>query len=159
VSDVSYRRAMVELAISSEWKTGALLGLGPGMLMEMLLESQPSLNLIGVDHFVRADRKMRAMRIASRFPGRCLIHCTTTAKAAELINDATLDFVYIDAGHKYGCVRSDLRLWWPKVRIGGWFGGHDFHADYPGVITAVSERFGNDVRVDEHTIWSVAREK
>jgi hypothetical protein len=36
-----------------------------------------------------------------------------------------LDFVYIDGDHRIEAVKRDLDAWYPKVRIGGLFGGHD----------------------------------
>jgi hypothetical protein len=40
--------------------------------------------------------------------------------AAGRFADASLDFVYLDANHKYPFIAEDLRLWWPKVKPGGW---------------------------------------
>ena len=40
-----------------------------------------------------------------------------------------LDFVYIDGGHNYNHVLNDIKNYYPKVRIGGIIGGHDFTAD------------------------------
>lgn len=37
-----------------------------------------------------------------------------------------LDCVYLDGNHCYKAVMADLDAWWPKVRIGGILGGHDF---------------------------------
>ncbi len=47
------------------------------------------------------------------------------------------DFVYIDAAHDYESVRTDLDTWWPLVKVGGVFTGHDF--DIPSVSRAVIE--------------------
>ena len=41
-------------------------------------------------------------------------------------SDGEFDFVYIDAGHEYRNVMRDLRMWWPKLRLGGMFAGDDF---------------------------------
>ncbi len=46
--------------------------------------------------------------------------------AAKDFKDESLDFVYIDAGHSYDEVFSDLTVWLPKVRKGGIIGGHDY---------------------------------
>lgn len=62
--------------------------------------------------------------------------------AAHLYDDASLDFVFIDADHSYYAVAQDIDAWRPKVRSGGLLAGHDF-CNWPGfgVIEAVSERF------------------
>ncbi len=60
-------------------------------------------------------------------------------EAAELFPDYFFDFVYIDGGHKYEFVKTDLEAWYPKVKRGGWFGGHDLCSQLEGVMRAVSE--------------------
>ena len=40
--------------------------------------------------------------------------------------DDSLDFVYIDANHAFDAVNRDLRKWFPKLRNGGVFAGHDY---------------------------------
>jgi len=70
-------------------------------------------------------------------------------KAAEQFEDNSLDWVYIDADHRYESVKKDLEAWWPKVREGGIMSGHDFDRITPdkdpslfGVKKAVVEFFG-----------------
>ena len=46
--------------------------------------------------------------------------------AADLVEDESLDFIYIDAGHSYIEVKSDFLAWYPKVRSGGIISGHDY---------------------------------
>lgn len=65
----------------------------------------------------------------------------TSVEAAIQCSDRTFDFVFIDAAHDYDNVIADIRAWWPKVKVGGWIGGHDYSADWPGVVRAVSEFF------------------
>jgi len=59
-------------------------------------------------------------------------------KAAVLYNDASLDFVFIDAGHSYENVIADIKAWLPKVKPGGFIGGHDY-GSAEGVRQAVNE--------------------
>ena len=46
--------------------------------------------------------------------------------AAKHMEDDFFDFVYLDANHKYDAVLRDLIDWFPKVRNGGIFAGHDY---------------------------------
>ena len=61
--------------------------------------------------------------------------------AVKNIKDSSLDFVYIDANHKYEYVYEDISLWLPKVKRGGVIGGHD--VCHPGVLKAVKEFCSN----------------
>lgn len=52
--------------------------------------------------------------------------------ASQKFTDEYFDWVYIDANHGLEAVRSDLRLWWPKVKVNGFLCGHDYiTADWP----------------------------
>ena len=46
--------------------------------------------------------------------------------------DRTFDFVYIDARHDYKAVYEDMVDWWPKLRSGGIFAGHDYVTQHEG---------------------------
>lgn len=50
----------------------------------------------------------------------------TSETASTLFQNESLDFVYIDANHSYDHVKKDLELWFPKVKKGGVFAGHDY---------------------------------
>ena len=67
----------------------------------------------------------------------------TSLAAAELYEDGSLDFVFIDASHDYEDVKADIAAWAPKIRPGGYFAGHDFNAATPNndVERAVIEAF------------------
>jgi hypothetical protein len=67
------------------------------------------------------------------------IHRQRTADAASRFDDASIDFVWVDAGHEYEDVIADLRAWWPKIKPGGVIGGDDLPMD--GVKKAVEEFF------------------
>lgn len=47
--------------------------------------------------------------------------------AAAFIDDESLDCCYLDGNHCLEAVESDLKDWYPKVKRGGLFGGHDFY--------------------------------
>lgn len=58
--------------------------------------------------------------------GRAVIVNSDSTLAAESAGDSDLDFVYLDARHDFAGVAADIFAWWPKVRVGGIFAGHDF---------------------------------
>lgn len=59
-----------------------------------------------------------------------------SSKAIDKIPD-NLDFVYIDGNHEYDYVKEDLELYYKKLKIGGYIGGHDFGTHRLGVMKAV----------------------
>ena len=62
--------------------------------------------------------------------------------AAQLYDNDSVDFVFIDASHEYEDVKADIEAWYPKIKPGGYIGGHDYTPDYlVGVKTAVDEFF------------------
>jgi len=74
----------------------------------------------------------------------CEIVKGMSVEVARTVPDESLDWVYIDADHRYEGVRADLEAWFPKVRKGGVVSGHDYVkyaiGDYVfGVIEAVDE--------------------
>mmetsp|Transcript_47319 Transcript_47319/g.86922 ORF Transcript_47319/g.86922 Transcript_47319/m.86922 type:complete len:355 (+) Transcript_47319:41-1105(+) len=58
--------------------------------------------------------------------GRAEILDKDSVTAAASMPDGSLDFVYLDARHDFAGVVADVLAWWPKVKVGGIFAGHDF---------------------------------
>lgn len=63
----------------------------------------------------------------------------TSVQASRQFEDATLDFVFLDADHSYDAVKADIAAWWPKVKPGGILAGHDHCEEFPGVGKALVE--------------------
>jgi predicted O-methyltransferase YrrM len=76
------------------------------------------------------------------------LHQRISWEAADSFADGSVDFVFIDAAHDYESVSKDLAAWWPKVKLGGIMAGHDATIYHPGVLQAVSEKFGNLLPVE-----------
>lgn len=72
-----------------------------------------------------------------------------------LIGDGVLDAIYIDAAHTYEAVRIQIESWRRTVRPGGVIAGHDYSPDWPGVVAAVNEAFGEPHEVFSDTSWVV----
>lgn len=49
-----------------------------------------------------------------------------SSEASHLFREEQLDFVYLDAQHHLEGIQADLELWFPKVKKGGIFAGHDY---------------------------------
>jgi predicted O-methyltransferase YrrM len=76
------------------------------------------------------------------------VRASSTA-AANLYEDNSLDFVFIDAAHDYDNVTADIAAWLPKVKEGGLIGGHDW--GHPPVARAVQDSL-TDIAV-EYGCW------
>ena len=96
---------------------------GPDALYKKFLENVQN---SGVEHMITPVRML-------------------SIEAAKRYTDESLDFVWIDADHSYRKVLEDLNAWYPKVKIGGMFAGHDYapqhYGSRMGVIRAVREFF------------------
>jgi hypothetical protein len=138
------------------------VGVREGSHLKTWIEAAPTL-LVGVDLWAsdgvlsHNDKGYTQARMDQMFNDLCMWGALIkpanmvkllrgdSAKMAEAIEDASLDFVYIDADHTYEAVKADIAAWWPKVRVGGTLGGHDYvKRTLPngvsfGVIQAVTE--------------------
>lgn len=70
----------------------------------------------------------------------CEIIRKTSAEAVRDFKDNSLDFVYIDANHSHEAVLNDLEIWYPKVKKGGIFSGHDFQIVQEAIILFCQKR-------------------
>jgi hypothetical protein len=135
---------------------GAEIGVFQGRLSLAILRERPLLQLYLVDLWdhspqskspmvrrfsrKRWDRIYTQAHVRLRFAGEraCFVRADSVV-AAE--SSPPLDFVFIDDDHSsVGCKRS-LEAWYPKIKPGGWLGGHDYHSTgrFPGVYQAVTQ--------------------
>ncbi len=166
----------------------AEIGVGRSFLAKQLLK-HPTLHLHMVDYWLPEDQQpqaykdtgdffasitpnhcdvlhMMARTVAKDNHGRVTFHHAASVDAAREIKDGSLDLVFIDDDHSYeGCKRS-IAAWMPKVKRGGWLGGHDYYnhddprTDFTGVDRAVDElsrNFGIKIEEDLDFSWWVKR--
>jgi predicted O-methyltransferase YrrM len=81
------------------------------------------------------------------YPVKSIIHPVrcTSVEAASLYENESIDFIMIDACHKYESVKQDIIAWKPKLKKGGIMVGHDYSWD--GVKKAVHELLPNAISV------------
>lgn len=94
---------------------------------------------------------------AEKFGSRAIIIRQLSAEAAKLIEDNFLDFVFIDAEHGYDACTEDIKIWYPKVKSGGWLCGHDW-GDFWQIDKAVSDwadKHGLEVELDVDATWFI----
>jgi hypothetical protein len=67
-----------------------------------------------------------AMDNIKGYEDRGIMIRATSKDASNIFEDNSLDFIYIDANHAYDFVKEDIRIWFPKLKKGGIFSGHDY---------------------------------
>lgn len=118
---------------------GAEIGVHSGLSSYLLVTECPNIELlIGVDHYQQyedwngtvtqatQDNLFEIIKENAEFMGpRFKIIRSTSKDAATLIENESLDFVYIDGDHSADAVYQDLVNYVPKVKKGGIVSGHD----------------------------------
>ena len=78
------------------------------------------------NHKNHMDAYERAMESIRGFEDRAFMLRGLGEQLVEIFADDSLDYVYIDGNHAYDWVKQDMELWWPKLKKGGLFAGHDY---------------------------------
>ncbi len=133
--------------------SGVEIGVGKGNHAQIIVDTTPLSKIYLIDCWESTDENnsygdQKAQDdsfsfVLNRFKNnnRVSVMKEYSAKAASLFDDASLDFVYIDANHNYEFVKQDIAVWYPKVKVGGIFSGHDYskNRSKAGVVKAVDE--------------------
>lgn len=78
------------------------------------------------NHKNHLDAYEKTMENIRGFEDRGIMIRSTSKDCIDLFEDNSLDFVFIDANHAYDFIKEDINLWFPKVKKGGIFSGHDY---------------------------------
>ena len=78
------------------------------------------------NHKNHLDAYEKTMENIREFEDRGIMIRSTSKDCIDLFEDNSLDFVFIDANHAYDSIKEDINLWFPKVKKGGIFSGHDY---------------------------------
>jgi hypothetical protein len=101
-------------------------------LVDLWAEQQNYKDVANVGNETQA--KLFEMALANTSPWKAKIKvCRDQTVACALkFKDEYFDYVYIDARHDFKGVLMDMDAWWPKLKFGGVFAGHDYleHRDF-----------------------------
>ncbi len=160
----------------NNWTNGAELGVWYGETFKYLINNCKDLRLFGVDLYAQQPDNVGPQRyipgedghlwkheeyyadvksFCDASNGRATIYRGYTNEASKLIEDESLDFVFIDADHSFRGVDGDITHWMPKVKKGGYVIGHDIH--WPSVKSAVEKHFGENYHKEQDFIWYVVK--
>lgn len=155
----NHRKLWLEkLVKDNNFTLGAELGVHEGVTHFHLLDTCPNLTMIGVDVYRRQQEKYwdAVAKELPKYGIRSRFYRQPTVEAASNVGTGELDFVFIDADHKYTSVWADISAWAPKVRKGGYVTGHD--CNDPDVKRAVIEFFGADgYETAQDDVWYVKK--
>jgi predicted O-methyltransferase YrrM len=156
------------------------IGVFVGTLSQYLLRSRPDVHLTMIDSWASQDAqpstyletqdrhalcsseevtlyRLAAKRRVHRYRDRVDIMAMPSVVAAPLIDDHSMDMVFIDGDHSYIGVCDDIHAWQSKVKPGGYLGGHDYDnqdSPFPGVKLAVLELLSHMVlELDQDGTW------
>lgn len=168
--------------------TVAEIGVLRGKLSNVLLSNRPDLTLYMVDYWQANDpasdayaRSVKtnkpcgvqtaeqvednfdaARSVAARHDGRARLHRCASVDGSMLHHDGTIDLAFIDADHSEQAVAEDITAWWPKVKPGGWLGGHDYETTgmptgVKAAVDAFAAREGLPVELDTFFTWFIRK--
>ena len=154
----AYERAVTEAADGALFvEVGCFKGRSTAFLGVEILNSGKRIALHCVDYWdAPFEPDLLATFTANLAPlvsrGLSLtMHRETSTLAATRFADRSVDFVWLDAGHRYEEVMADLQAWMPKLRDGGIIGGDDY--GFLGVSAAVKDALGNDFETGDLDNW------
>lgn len=85
----------------------------------------------------------------------------TPLEVAAQWPDESADLIFMDAAHKHDSFADELQAWWPKVRPGGIFAGHDYLSpqwvDVAPTVELWAELNGLEVHHEPPHVWWVQK--
>lgn len=140
---ILYRDEFPSLLKALQFKAGVELGVAEGVFSDRLLRGTKSLSLTGIDKWNDERHGEESMKKAQqrlkKHGGRVKLIRSTFSEACKSFADDSLDFVYVDGYAHTGQEDGETILeWWSKIKPGGLMAGHDYHAMWPKVVSAVN---------------------
>jgi len=151
-----------------ETLVGLEIGVASGWTMNHFLQNLSNLKLIGIDPYIGymdgsreiTQEMLDAQYLAAQdnisdFAPRGKILRGYSQDFVNSFEDESLDYIFIDGDHSYEGALRDCELFFPKIKSGGIFAGHDWSFD--GVRKAVNEfkdRNGSpNIRIVGVDVW------
>jgi hypothetical protein len=141
---------------------GVEIGCYEGLNSLVMLVLNKDLKLVTIDNYDNMDVytggprqekqfsdliKDLAINNLSRFRDRIDIVLKSSEEAVKDYPDNNFDYVYVDGEHTYEATKRDMKLWYPKVKVGGILGGHDVG------MTEVSTALNEFIKENNITNW------
>lgn len=130
---------LVELLKDKGKIKGIEIGCDMGTTTVHLLKTLPDIQLYGIDPFEnyidwnsnrlyeRENTYKTLIENTTLFGDRFKLYRQKSDDAVSNFEDETLDFIFIDGIHTYEQVKKDCENYYPKIKKGGLFSGHDYN--------------------------------
>jgi len=114
---------------------GCEIGVNFGISLICSLDEIPQISKVyGIDPYIGFDgivdlseaKKCFIDNMNEGYSDRITFIEKTSDEAATDIKDESLDYIFIDGLHTYEQLLADCKNYWPKVKVGGLFSGHDW---------------------------------
>ena len=131
------RDALATMFAALGFHRGVEIGTLRGEYAKVLCQANPALHLTCVDAWSAylgftdqtEQKKLDDCEAIARkrlAPFGCTLVKGLSTDVARRFPDQSVDFVYIDANHRFEYVVADIAAWLPKIRPGGVISGHDY---------------------------------
>jgi len=105
--------------------TGVEINVNSGNYTNYILEKWPSVSkYIVIEAY---ENKLEEKKnIVRKWSGKVEIFLSNSVETADKFEDGEVDFVYIEKSQEYCVVLEEMKLWWPKIGIGGVMAGNNY---------------------------------
>jgi hypothetical protein len=158
LNKITHRNDFYKL-FDSNIKIGAELGVAGGGFSDILVNTHNFENFFCIDKWNDHHNEKERQKVITRFAGKTNVNIVqkTFSEAALDFEDEFFDFLYID-GYAHTGQNSGLTLleWYPKLRIGGIFAGHDYHEKWmptKKIVDLFSKCLGKSLSLTEGDVF------
>lgn len=124
------RDELPKFFVNSGFKVGAEIGVFKGDFIEKFCKA--GLTMYGIDPWTNRSHMFQSVRARLRGYKNCTLIRKTSMEAVIDFQPRSLDFVYIDADHRFPSIAEDIYNWFWRVKRGGVVSGHDYLDTRPG---------------------------
>lgn len=146
---------------------GIEIGVDYGTTSVHLLSSLPNSVLYGIDPYITyndwygsevndRERVLSIMTERTSVFGNRFVHVRKTSDdALRMFEDQSMDFIFVDGLHTYEQVLKDCQNYWPKLKRGGLFCGHDFTTiqDVNNAASYFAAQIGKTINIVPQDVW------
>lgn len=147
-------------------EVGCFMGKSTAYLLQKIKESNKDIQVAVIDIFtaecehhndlIKENGGGDLLKIFNKNMDDLGVKATSIKGKSEdvcnIFNPDTFQMIFIDAAHDYESVKADLNNFYPKLKSGGIFAGHDYGESSCGVGKAVDEFVKeNNLKIDVMT--------